>query len=64
MHIIWNFKNNEFVGKFYWHSKAIRGLAMLQDSITLISASKDKTIIVWDLETRKYLRIIKAHLTL
>lgn len=57
---VWDFKRG-LVLQNQLHKKHITELIMLSDNLTIISASKDKFIIVFNLKTRKIIHKLKAH---
>jgi WD40 repeat protein len=44
------------------HSTIVRGLAVTPDGKQIVSASQDKTIRVWDIETGKTVRVIRGEI--
>ena len=43
------------------HTAAVRGVAVSADGLRAVSASDDKTLVVWNLETRRVTRTMEGH---
>jgi WD40 repeat protein len=62
--VAWNFEDEwweEYPRTFQGHKASISGLAVTPDGRLLISASKDKTLRVWNAETGRELRNLMGH---
>ena len=57
---VWNMADNTLKGILNGHEKAVLDLCFI-DSKTLVSASQDKSIRIWDLTTLKEIKSLKGH---
>ncbi|MBM4072653.1 MAG: WD40 repeat domain-containing protein [Planctomycetes bacterium] len=57
---LWELKSGKLLQGFYGHEGAVSGVAMFPDGRRVISAGLDKTIRIWDVETRQEVRRFAA----
>lgn len=58
--ILWN-NELKYVHKFIEHKKSITGLTFRRNAHELFSCSVDKTVKVWDIESRTYIETLFGH---
>ncbi|EEB09051.1 U3 snoRNP-associated protein Utp13 [Schizosaccharomyces japonicus yFS275] len=57
---IWDLATSRSTASFEGHSSTVRGLVFTDNGKFLVSGSRDKTILVWNVQTRKLARTIPA----
>lgn len=58
---IYNSSHKEFVGRFDGHKDEVFALEMTSDGRRIFSAGNDRSIKIWDFETRRIVKSVLAH---
>ncbi|RHY29918.1 hypothetical protein DYB28_013815, partial [Aphanomyces astaci] len=50
---VWDIRKRDMVSHLKEHSMAITGLALFEDDVHLVSCSRDKSFLCWELRTER-----------